>query len=187
MEGKGRGWVTAEYDMLPASTGGRRKRNRKGSVDGRTVEIQRLIGRALRAVTNFEALGENTIWLDCDVLQADGGTRTAAITGCYVAMQKALNRGSELGLTWDGDVLEQQIAAVSVGIVKGTPVCDLDYPEDSTADVDMNVVMTERGELCEVQATAEGVPFDRGQLDTLLSLAEDGIRKLFEHQRNALT
>jgi ribonuclease PH len=179
--GSGRGWVTAEYGMLPASTGERKQRDAtRGRQDGRTIEIQRLIGRSLRGIVDFEALGENTIYLDCDVLQADGGTRCAAITGAYVALHRALDR---FGLS---KALKGSIAAVSVGIVDGVPVLDLDYPEDSRAEVDMNVVMTGAGELVEVQATAEGDPFPRASLDELLDLSERGIRLLTAKQEEAV-
>jgi len=166
----GRGWMTAEYSLLPASTGDRTDREAaRGKQGGRTVEIQRLIGRALRGVVDFQALGERTVYLDCDVLQADGGTRTAAISGAYVAAARALAR---FGLS---KALTGSVAAVSVGIVDGTPVLDLDYVEDSAADVDMNVVMTGDGLLVEVQATAEKVPFSREELDELLELAAVGM------------
>ena len=172
LRGKGRGWMTAEYSMLPASTGDRTQRGvTRGRPDGRTVEIQRLIGRALRAVCDFEALGERTLWLDCDVLQADGGTRCAAITGAYVAAYRALDR---MGLS---KALPGSVAAVSVGVVDGVAVLDLDYPEDSQADTDMNVVMTADGRLVEVQATAERDPFTRDELDELLDLAAGGIER----------
>ena len=169
----GRGWMTAEYSLLPASTGDRTDREAaRGKQGGRTVEIQRLIGRALRGVVDFEALGERTVYLDCDVLQADGGTRCAAICGAYVAAQRALDR---FGLS---KALTGSVAAVSVGIVDGDALLDLDYSEDSNADVDVNVVMTGDGRLVEVQATAERVPFDREQLDELLDLAAAGIEEL---------
>ncbi|HVW17884.1 MAG TPA: ribonuclease PH [Solirubrobacteraceae bacterium] len=178
MAGRGTGWVTAEYGMLPASTGDRKQRDvSKGRPDGRTVEIQRLIGRSLRGVVDFEALGENTIWLDCDVLQADGGTRTASITGAYVALAlacKALRERGTIG-AWP---LTGQLAAVSAGIVGGVPLLDLDYVEDSTAEVDANVVMTADGGLVEVQATAERTPLSRAHLDELLALAAKGIEEL---------
>jgi ribonuclease PH len=184
LEGKGRGWVTAEYAMLPASTGDRKKRDR-GKQDGRGVEIQRLIGRSLRGVVDFEALGERSVYVDCDVLQADGGTRCAAITGGFVALQLALT-----DLVAKGDLsklpLNQSIAAVSVGMVEGAALCDLDYSEDSTAEVDANVVMTGDGGLVEVQATAERTPLSRASLDELLGLAEDGIAGLREVQAQAV-
>jgi ribonuclease PH len=184
LEGKGRGWVTAEYAMLPASTGDRKKRDR-GKQDGRGVEIQRLIGRSLRGVVDFKALGERSVYVDCDVLQADGGTRCAAITGGFVALQLALAE-----LVSKGDLekmpLNQSIAAVSVGMVDGAALCDLDYSEDSTAEVDANVVMTGDGGLVEVQATAERTPLSRASLDELLGLAEDGIARLREEQKKAV-
>ena len=179
--GKGRGWMTAEYSLLPASTGERTQREAsRGKQGGRTVEIQRLIGRALRAVTDFEALGERTLWLDCDVLQADGGTRCAAICGAYVAGRLALDR---FGLS---KALTGSVAAVSVGVVAGEPLLDLDYSEDSSAEVDMNVVMTADGRLVEVQATAEQEPFTRERLDELLELAAGGIEELAAAQEEAV-
>ncbi len=184
--GSGKGWLTAEYGMLPASTGQRKQRDvQRGRPDGRTVEIQRLIGRSLRGVIDLELLGERTIYLDCDVLQADGGTRTAAITGAYVALGLACARlRSEGGLT--ADPLTGSVAAISCGIVEGVPVLDLDYPEDSTAEVDANVVMTGEGGLIEVQATAERTPLGRAHLDELLVLAEAGIADLRALQQQAL-
>jgi ribonuclease PH len=179
--GKGRGWLTAEYSLLPASTGDRTDREAsRGKQGGRTVEIQRLIGRSIRAVTDFQALGERTLWLDCDVLQADGGTRCAAISGAYVAARRALDR---FGLS---KTLTGSVAAVSVGIVDGTALLDLDYSEDSTAEVDMNVVMTGDGALVEVQATAERTPFSRASLDELLELAAVGIDQLSAEQDEAV-
>ncbi|MBA2424279.1 MAG: ribonuclease PH [Actinobacteria bacterium] len=176
----GRGWMTAEYSMLPASTGERTQRAvSRGRADGRTVEIQRLIGRALRSVCDFEALGERTLWLDCDVLQADGGTRCASITGVWIAARRALDH---FGLS---KALRGSVAAVSVGIVDGEAVLDLDYPEDSSAETDMNVVMTGEGDLVEVQATAERDPFSRELLDQLLDLAAGGIEKLTAAQLEA--
>jgi ribonuclease PH len=181
MYGKGRGWMTAEYSLLPASTGDRTDREAaRGKQGGRTVEIQRLIGRALRAVADFEALGERTLWLDCDVLQADGGTRCAAISGAYVAARRALDR---FGLS---KAMKGSVAAVSVGVVDGVPLLDLDYPEDSRAETDMNVVMTADGRLVEVQATAEGEPFSREALDELLELAAIGIEELRDAQTRAV-
>jgi ribonuclease PH len=177
----GRGWLTAEYSMLPASTGERSQREASaGKQKGRTVEIQRLIGRALRAVADMEALGERTLWLDCDVLQADGGTRCASISGVYVAAARALDKA---GLS---RVLTDSVGAVSLGIVGGERLLDLDYEEDSTAEVDLNVVMTGQGRLVEVQATAERAPFDRDELDALLDLAAGGIATIAEAQEQAL-
>jgi ribonuclease PH len=179
--GKGRGWLTAEYSLLPASTGERTDREAsRGKQGGRTIEIQRLIGRSLRAVTDFNALGERTLWVDSDVLQADGGTRCAAICGAYVAARRALDR---FGL---GRTLTDSVSAVSVGIVDGEPVLDLDYAEDSAAEVDMNVVMTGDERLVEVQATAERVAFDRTGLDALLDLAAAGIGEITRAQEEAL-
>jgi ribonuclease PH len=179
--GKGRGWLTAEYSLLPASTGDRTDREAsRGKQSGRTIEIQRLIGRSIRAVTDFEALGERTLWLDCDVVQADGGTRCAAITGAYVAARRALDR---FGLS---KALSGSVAAVSVGIVDGEPLLDLDYSEDSEAEVDMNVVMSGDGALVEVQATAERTPFSRARLDELLELAAGGIDDLSAAQEEAV-
>jgi ribonuclease PH len=178
MAGKGRGWVTAEYGMLPASTGERKQRDvTKGRPDGRTVEIQRLIGRSLRGVIDFAALGERTIYVDCDVLQADGGTRCASITGGMVALQLACESLVERGLL-SALPLNGSVAAVSCGIVDGVALLDLDYSEDSTAEVDANVVMTGDGGLVEVQATAERTPLSRAHLDDLLVLAADGIDSL---------
>jgi ribonuclease PH len=180
LSGKGRGWLTAEYSLLPASTGERTQREAsRGRQGGRTVEIQRLIGRALRSVTDFEALGERTLWLDCDVLQADGGTRCAAICGASVAARLALDR---FGLS---KALPDPVAAVSVGVVGGEALLDLDYAEDSSAEVDMNVVMTGEGRLVEVQATAEREPFTRARLDELLGLAALGIEEIAAAQENA--
>ena len=184
--GRGQGWVTAEYGMLPGSTGQRRPREvTRGRPDGRTTEIQRLIGRSLRAVVDFSALGERTVWLDCDVLQADGGTRCASITGAYVALELAL-----AGLVEQGELaalpLTGTIAALSVGIVDGEPLCDLDYSEDSRAEVDANVVMTGDGGLVEVQATAEREPLSRATLDELLDLADAGIARLRSAQEQAV-
>lgn len=176
-EGKG-GWVTAEYSMLPRSTQERTRRERRGA-GGRTREIQRLIGRSLRAAVDLEALGPRTVTLDCDVLVADGGTRTASITGACVALHRALSGLAE-------HPMRQRVAAVSVGLVGGRPVLDLDYELDVTADVDMNVVALEDGRFVEVQGTAEGAAFDRPDLDRLLDLAADGIRRLLERQREAL-
>ena len=185
LKGQNLGWVTAEYSMLPRATRQRTARDVGKSPNGRTVEIQRLIGRALRSVVNRQHLGERTIYLDCDVLQADGGTRTASITGAYVALVVALGwmKGQGMLRTWP---LLDQLAAVSVGVVKGLPCLDLDYVEDSGADVDMNLVMTGDGRLVEVQGTAEGEPFSRVQMDELIELGAGGIRELFTLQKAAL-
>ena len=178
--GSGRGWMTAEYGMLPASTGERTQREaRSGRQGGRTVEIQRLVGRSLRAAYELEALGERTVYLDCDVIQADGGTRTAAITGAWIALARAARKMAF-------PLPSNQIAAVSVGIVEGEALLDLDYAEDSSAEVDMNVVMRGDGQLIEVQATAERNVFDRDQLDELLDLAAGGIERLAALQREAV-
>ena len=187
MRDSGKGWVTAEYGMLPRSTGTRMGREAsRGKQGGRTVEIQRLIGRSLRAALDLEKLGENTITIDCDVIQADGGTRTASITGACVALVDAINYMQQEKLI-DGDPLLQMIASVSVGIYQGLPVLDLDYPEDSAADTDMNVIMGESGGFIEVQGTAEGAPFARAELDGMLDLAARGIGELIERQKQALT
>ena len=186
MRGQGKGWVTAEYGMLPRSTGSRMGREAsRGKQGGRTVEIQRLIGRSLRAALDLSKLGENTITIDCDVIQADGGTRTAAITGACVALVDALNHLQRKKLITQ-DPLRHLIASVSVGIYQGVPVLDLDYPEDSAADTDMNVIMTEAGDFIEVQGTAEGATFKREELDSLLDLAGTGINELVAKQREAL-
>ena len=190
LKGRGTGWVTAEYEMLPRSTNTRSDReSRKGRVGGRTHEISRLIGRALRAVIDTKALGENTIVIDCDVLQADGGTRTASITGAYVALVDAIEDARTKGLiAKNAAPLVDSIAAVSVGVVGGLPVLDLDYPEDSTADTDMNVVMTGSGRYVEVQGTAEGADaaFDRDRLNALLDLAATGCAELTVTQQKSL-
>ena len=181
LQRSGRGWMTAEYSLLPASTGERTAREAsRGKQGGRTVEIQRLIGRALRAVCDFNALGERTLWLDCDVIQADGGTRCAAISGAYVAARRALDR---MGLS---KALVGSVAAVSVGIVDGRVLLDLDYSEDSSAETDMNVVMTGDGLLVEVQATAEKDPFSRERLEELLDIAAGGIETIGDAQRQAI-
>jgi ribonuclease PH len=186
LEARGRGWVTAEYAMLPASTGERKTRDvSRGKQDGRSVEIQRLIGRSLRGVVDFVALGERAVFVDCDVLQADGGTRCAAITGGFVALQLALAELVEAGAI-ERLPLNQSVAAVSVGMVDGRGLCDLDYAEDSTAEVDANVVMTGDGGLVEVQATAERTPLSRASLDELLALAEAGIARLRQAQESAV-
>ncbi|MBN8867955.1 MAG: ribonuclease PH [Solirubrobacterales bacterium] len=186
MEGRGRGWVTAEYAMLPASTGDRKQRDiSKGKQDGRGVEIQRLIGRSLRVGVDFEALGERSVYVDCDVLEADGGTRCASITGGWVALRLAFDAMLERG-ELERMPLTTSVAAVSVGMVDGHPVCDLDYPEDSRAEVDANVVMTGDGGLVEVQATAERTPLSRTSLDEMLALAEAGIERLKGFQLTAV-
>jgi ribonuclease PH len=186
MKGRGTGWVTAEYAMLPRATSERTQReSSRGRVGGRTHEIQRIIGRALRAVVDFAKLGERTLWIDCDVIQADGGTRTAALTGAYVALALALSKRFDIAdrKAWP---LQAAIAATSVGIVDGMPLVDLAYEEDSRAHVDMNVAMTDEHRFVEIQGTAEASPFDRRELDALLALAEGGISQLFAAQREAL-
>jgi len=185
-KGSGEGWVTAEYGMLPRSTHTRSDREAaRGKQSGRTQEIQRLIGRAMRSVFNLETLGERTIHLDCDVLQADGGTRTASITGAYVAARDAVNQLLKSGVLTNDPIIDS-VAAISVGIYQGTPVLDLDYPEDSSCDTDMNVVMTGKGGMIEVQGTAEGATFSRAELSALLDLAEQGIHDLTKLQLEAL-
>jgi ribonuclease PH len=188
LAGKGTGWVSAEYGMLPRSTNERMGRESvKGKLGGRTHEISRLIGRSLRGVVDFGALGENTILLDCDVLQADGGTRTASITGAYVALVDALTWAASKGHIASGaSVIRDSVAAISVGIVEGEPLLDLNYVEDVAADTDMNVVVTGRGSFVEVQGTAEGTPFERSELDRLLDLALQGTTELASLQRQAL-
>jgi len=188
MVGKGKGWVTAEYAMLPRSTNDRNDRESvKGRIGGRTHEISRLIGRSLRAVVDMKALGENTIVIDCDVLQADGGTRTAAITGAYIALHDAIEWGRAKGFIGKNAVaLMDSVAAVSVGIIDGTPMLDLQYTEDVRAETDMNVVATGRGLFVEVQGTAEGAPFDKSELDALLELAMNGTARLTEIQAATL-
>jgi ribonuclease PH len=183
LRNSGKGWVTAEYGMLPRATNTRMQREASaGKVGGRTQEIQRLIGRSLRSVTNLPALGERTIWIDCDVIQADGGTRTASITGGFVALVLALQRMRELAMIKDIPIVDY-VAATSVGIVSGTALLDLAYEEDSKADVDMNFVKTGDGRFIELQGTAEGLPFDRRALDALMGLADEGIKALIEKQR----
>jgi ribonuclease PH len=186
LKGKNQGWVTAEYGMLPRSTGTRMDREAaKGKQSGRTQEIQRLIGRSLRAIIDLEKLGERTIQIDCDVIQADGGTRTASITGAYVALHDAIStllKNEKIAHS----PLKQAVAAISVGVYKGTPVLDLDYIEDSDCDTDMNIVMTADGGFVEIQGTAEGEPFDKKSMGTMLELAESGINQLFEKQKQAL-
>jgi ribonuclease PH len=187
LRNKGTGWITAEYAMLPRATTQRTARETgRGGPSGRTHEIQRLIGRSIRAITDMTALGERTITLDCDVMQADGGTRTAAITGAYVALELACRKLLKLGVIRRSPVLDQ-VAAVSVGIVGGTPLLDLKYDEDSRAEVDMNVVCTGDGRFIEVQGTAEREPFSRSQMDELLLLADKGIRELLRAQKEAIT
>ncbi len=186
LKGKGRGWVTAEYGMLPRATNERTPREAaRGKQGGRTLEIQRLIGRSLRASLDLGALGERTLTLDCDVIQADGGTRTASITGAWVALRDALTGLQGRGAL-SADPIRRQVAAVSVGVFAGTPVLDLDYAEDCTAETDMNLVMDGEGRYIEVQGTAEGVPFTRPELDALLTLGERGIGAILEAQRAAL-
>ena len=186
LKGKGEGWVTAEYGMLPRSTNSRMRREAaSGKQGGRTLEIQRLIGRSLRAVVDRKALGERSITIDCDVIQADGGTRTASITGAYIAMVDAINKAIKAG-TLKKNPLHGAIASVSVGIYEGMPVLDLDYAEDSVAETDMNVVMTDTGKMIEVQGTAEGEPFSIEEMHEMLELAKHGIRELFDEQKAAL-
>ncbi|WP_417596004.1 ribonuclease PH [Oceanospirillum sp.] len=186
LRGKNQGWVTAEYGMLPRSTGSRMGREAaRGKQSGRTQEIQRLIGRSLRAAVDMQALGEHTIQIDCDVIQADGGTRTASITGACVALVDAI-RWMQREKMIKGDPLKQMIASISVGVYKGMPVLDLDYPEDSIAETDMNVVMTDLGGFIEVQGTAEGAPYTQEELLAMLELAKKGCTELFEMQQQAL-
>ena len=185
LAGSGKGWVTAEYGMLPASTTTRRTRVRPGKVDGRSQEIQRLIGRSLRAVTRLEDLGEKTFLMDCDVIQADGGTRTTSITGAYVALWLALERLVRRKLIKEIP-LKEAVAAVSVGKVGGRMLLDLDYSEDSAADVDMNLVMTESGKIVEIQGTAEGGVFSKNELDAMIKMAAGGIKELIAIQKKAL-
>ena len=187
LKGQGQGWLTAEYGMLPRATGDRNHREAsRGKQGGRTLEIQRLIGRSLRAALDMSKLGEYTLYVDCDVIQADGGTRTASITGAMVALVDALRLMKKRGGLKAGDPLKQMIAAVSVGIYQGEAVLDLDYPEDSAAETDLNVVMTSGGGFIEVQGTAEGEPFQPEQLNAMLALAQKGMQELFEAQRLAL-
>ncbi|RLT96908.1 ribonuclease PH [Ketobacter sp.] len=186
LKGQGQGWVTAEYGMLPRATGTRNRREAAGGKQGgRTLEIQRLIARSLRAALDLKKVGENTIYVDCDVIQADGGTRTASITGGCVALVDALTHMLNKNMIKE-DPLQRLIASVSVGVYKGTPVLDLDYPEDSGAETDMNVVMTQHGGMVEVQGTAEGAPFQRAEMDAMMDLAEKGIKELFALQQKAL-
>lgn len=187
LKGKGQGWVTAEYGMLPRSTGSRMDREAaRGKQSGRTQEIQRLIGRSLRAIIDLEKLGERSIHMDCDVIQADGGTRTASITGAYVALHDAISTLLKSGKLTESP-LKQGVAAISVGVYKGTPVLDLDYIEDSDCDTDMNVVMTADGGFVEIQGTAEGEPFSRGAMNAMLDLAAHGIQQLIIKQNEALS
>ena len=186
LRGKNQGWVTAEYGMLPRSTGSRMDREAaRGKQTGRTQEIQRLIGRSLRAIIDLEKLGERTIQIDCDVIQADGGTRTASITGAFVALHDAIGTLLDKQLITESP-LRDFVAAISVGVVDGTPVLDLDYIEDSGCDTDMNVVMTGSGGFVEIQGTAEGTPFERNEMDAMLNLAQAGINALFAKQKAAL-
>lgn len=187
LKGKGQGWVTAEYGMLPRSTGSRMDREAaRGKQSGRTQEIQRLIGRSLRAIIDLDKLGERSIQIDCDVIQADGGTRTASITGAYVALHDAISVLIKKGLLQESP-LKQAVAAISVGVFQGQPVLDLDYIEDSGCDTDMNIVMTASGGFVEIQGTAEGETFDRATMDAMLSLAHDGINTLISMQNTALS
>ena len=186
LKNKGKGWVTAEYGMLPASCNERITRDStKGRPSGRTQEIQRLIGRSLRSVVDLSRLGERTVWIDADVIQGDGGTRTASITGCFVALAEAISKLTKSGIL-SASPLTDYVAAVSVGIVRGQPVLDLSYDLDSNAEVDMNVVMTGTGKFVEVQGTAEGKPFDKKQLESMLSLAKGGIAKLIDVQKKSV-
>ncbi|KLT72507.1 ribonuclease PH [Neisseria arctica] len=187
LRGQGKGWVTAEYGMLPASTASRMRREAAaGKQSGRTQEIQRLIGRSLRAVVDLEKLGERQILIDCDVIQADGGTRTASITGAFVALQFAVNKLTEVGLL-TANPIREAVAAVSAGVVGGVPLLDLDYPEDSGCDSDVNIVMTASGKIIEIQGTAEGAPFSVEELGSLISLAQKGIFSLIAHQQVAFS
>ncbi len=185
LQGKGRGWLTAEYSMLPSSTETRKSRDRVGSIDGRSVEIQRLISRSLRGVMDLAQMTERTIWVDCDVIQADGGTRTTAISGAYVALHDLLMH-MDAKRVLRGWPLKGAVAGVSVGVVGKEPVCDLTYAEDSKAEVDMNLIMTSDGKFIEVQGSAEGAPFDKGELDSMLELGSAAIRRIFEAQKAAL-
>ncbi len=185
LQGKGRGWLTAEYSMLPSSTETRKPRDKIGNPDGRSIEIQRLISRSLRGVMDLTQMTERTIWIDCDVIQADGGTRTAAISGAWIALHDLLTHmdGRRVLRGWP---LRDQLGAVSVGVVNEQPMCDLSYVEDSRAETDMNLVMTGKGKFIEVQGSAEGAPFDRGELDTMLEIGAAAIRRIFEAQTAAL-
>ena len=186
LKGKGKGWMTAEYGMLPGSTGSRKPRDKAGKVDGRSVEIQRLIGRSLRAVVDLSQLGERTLWLDCDVIEADGGTRTASITGAFVALVDALHSIQSLLPSAIGEILTDSVAAVSVGIVDGEPRLDLEYVEDRDADVDMNVVMTGSGKFIEVQGSGEEATFSRNEMTALIDLGTVGIQMITAGQKTAL-
>jgi ribonuclease PH len=186
LKGTGEGWITAEYNMIPRSTATRKPRDiARLKVDGRTMEIQRLIGRSLRSVVDLKALGEKTIWIDCDVIQADGGTRTASITGGFVALYIALDKMVKEGKI-SHNPIKEFVAAISVGICNGEPCLDLDYKEDSTADVDANFVLTESGNIIEVQGTAEGAPFSKEDLDKLLQYAQKGVNELIKLQKEAI-
>jgi ribonuclease PH len=184
--GKGQGWLTAEYGMLPGSTATRKPREKGGKIDGRSVEIQRLIGRSLRAVVNLEKLGEQTLWIDCDVLEADGGTRTASINGAFVAVVDALNGMKKNLPTAVGEILSDSVAAVSVGIVNGEELLDLAYVEDRDAEVDLNLVMTGSGKFIEVQGSGEEATFTRKQLDRLIDLGESGVQAITAAQKKSL-
>jgi ribonuclease PH len=186
LQGRGRGWLTAEYSMLPSSTETRKSRDRVGNTDGRSIEIQRLLGRALRAALDTTLMTERTIWVDCDVIQADGGTRTCAISGAFVALHDLLVHmdGRRVLRGWP---LRTQVAGVSVGIVNGEAVCDLSYVEDSKAETDMNLVMTSEGKFVEVQGSAEGAPFDKSELDAMVELGSAATRRIFELQKLALS
>jgi ribonuclease PH len=186
LKGQKKGWITAEYEMLPGSTNTRKSRDRnRGKVDGRTMEIQRLIGRSLRSVIDLKKLGERTIWIDCDVIQADGGTRTASITGAFIALQDALTSLMEKG-TIKENPITNFVAATSVGIHKGNVIVDLCYEEDSNAEVDMNMVMTEKGEIIEIQGTGEERPFTKEEFQQLLALGEESIKKIIDFQKETL-
>ncbi len=185
LQGRGKGWLTAEYSMLPSSTETRKSRDRVGSTDGRSIEIQRLISRSLRGVMDLTLFSERTIWVDCDVIQADGGTRTCAISGAWVALHDLLMHMDSKRLL-RGWPLKSQLGAVSVGVVGREPLCDLTYVEDSKAETDMNLVMTSESRFIEVQGSAEGAPFDRGELDAMLELGAAAIRKIFDVQKTAL-
>lgn len=187
LRNSGKGWITAEYGMLPSSSQVRISREAaRGRIGGRTHEIQRLIGRSLRAIANLQGFGEKTVWIDCDVIQADGGTRTASITGAYVALVDAQRRWEKQGVIRGGDLIKDSVAAVSIGIVDGKILLDLTYEEDSRAEVDMNFVMTGSGKFIEVQGTAESAPFTKKKLDQMAEIAEQGIRELLKMQKKVL-